>query len=145
MAQYDLHNRIKVSRAISPAAATTNDTAWVSEILDTNGFHAHELVLCTGSLADADATFTLLMEEGDNAALSDNAAIADASLYGVESAGNGSFTFAQDNKTIKIGYRGTKRYIRATVTPANNTGNAFVAGVWIQAYGRRAPYTAQQA
>jgi hypothetical protein len=141
---YDLHSRIKCSQAFPPKAAVTDNTAQVSNILDTANFDANELVLTTGTLSDADATFTLLMEEGDNSALSDNAAIADTALLGVESAGNGSFTFAEDNKTIKIGYKGTKRYIRATVTPANNTGNLFLAGVWIQSQGNAIPYTTQQ-
>lgn len=133
----ELHNNINVVRAISPAAATTNDTAWVSEILDTANYEHNELVLQIGALADADATFTVLIEDGDNAALSDNAAVADAYLLGTEA--EASFTFADDNETRKIGYIGPKRYIRATVTPAANTGNAFLAGLWIQSGARKKP------
>lgn len=133
----ELHNNINVVRAISPAAATTNDTAWVSEILDTANYEHNELVLQIGALADADATFTVLIEDGDNAALSDNAAVADAYLLGTEA--EASFTFADDNETRKIGYIGPKRYIRATVTPAANTGNAFLAGLWLQSGARKKP------
>ena len=132
-----LHDNIKVSRGISPAAATTNDDAWVSEIIDTANFDSTEFVICTGSLADADATFTVLFEDGDNSLLTDNAAVADEYLLGTEA--GASFTFADDNETRKIGYIGAKRYCRVTVTPANNTGNAFVAGVWIQSGARVAP------
>jgi hypothetical protein len=53
----------------------------------------------------------------------------------------GSFGFADDYEVRKIGYKGTKRYVQATITPANNTGNLFLAGVWIlngQRYGPQA-------
>jgi hypothetical protein len=39
-----------------------------------------------------------------------------------------SFIFSDDNKCFKIGYRGNKRYVKAIVTPANNTGAANIAG-----------------
>lgn len=133
----ELHNNIKCSRAISPAAAITDNTVYTSEILDTANFQNNELVLQIGALADADATFTVLMEEGDQSNLSDNSAVADADLLGTEA--GASFQFDDDNETRKIGYIGKKRYIRAKVTPANNTGNAFLSGTWIQSGARKAP------
>jgi hypothetical protein len=134
----DLHNNIKVSRAISPKAAGTNNDAWVSEILDTANFAANELVIMIGANTDVDATFTVLLEEGDNSALSDNSAVADADMLGTEALA--SWTFADDNETRKLGYKGTKRYIRATVTPAaNDSGNIYMAALWIQAGARVAP------
>lgn len=130
MAKFDLHNHIDVKRGVSPvAAAQTDNTAIVSQIVDTRGFGSVEYIIITGSLADADATFTTLVEEGDAANLSDAAAVADADLLGLES--QASFTFAADDKVFKIGYIGNKRYVRVTVTPAANTGNACIAGVWV--------------
>jgi len=133
----DLHNSLKISRGISPVAAITNDTAAVSEIIDTANFAATEFAFLTGTLTDADATFVVLVEDGDDASLSDNAAVADAYLLGTEALAG--FTFADDNETRKIGYIGAKRYVRVTITPSNNTGNFFVAGVWIQGGARVAP------
>ncbi len=133
----DLHYSVKYSRALSPVAAVSNNTAYVSEILDTANFTANELVILTGSLADADATFTVLLEEGAASNLSDNTAVADGDMLGTEA--GASFTFANDDTTKKLGYIGSKRYIRATITPANNTGNAFVAAVWAQSGARVAP------
>lgn len=121
----DLFNNIHPVRAVSPAAATTDNTAWVSEIIDRKGYHALTFLLLFGSLADADATFTVLVEDGDDAALADAAAVPDALLVGTEALA--SATFADDNEPRKIGYAGYKRYVRITVTPANNTGNAFLA------------------
>ncbi|QEX18504.1 hypothetical protein FRZ44_38110 [Hypericibacter terrae] len=133
----DIHNDIKVSRAISPAAAVTDNTAFVSEILDTANFAANELLIATGSLADAGATFTVLLEESAADDMSGANSVADADLIGTEAAA--SFDQDDDDSTFKLGYRGNKRYIRATITPAGNAGNAFIAAMWVQMNGRTAP------
>lgn len=133
----NLHHDVKYSRALSPAVATTNDTAFVSEILDTANFKVNEVVILTGSLADANATFAVLLEEGDVSTLTDNAAVADGDLLGTEALA--AFTFAADNSVKKLGYIGAKRYIRLTVTPSGNTGDAYVAAVWAQGGARVAP------
>lgn len=132
----DMHNDTKFSRALSPVVVADN-TAQVSQILDTANFSRHELAILTGTLADVDATFTVLLEEGDAANLSDAAAVADDDLLGTEAAA--SFTFANDDVVRKIGYKGRKRYIRATITPANNAGNAALAAVWVQRGARKQP------
>lgn len=134
---YNLHNDVKYSRAVSPAAATTDNTAWTTQILDTANFFHNELVLALGAFADADATFTVLMQEGDESDLSDAANVADEDLLGTEA--EAGFQFDDDNETRKIGYIGTKHYIRATIIPANNTGNAFLAALWVQSGARKAP------
>lgn len=147
----DLHNRIKASRGISPAAATTDNTAFVSQIIDTDGFNSCEFVGILGSVADADVTFVVLVEDGNDSGLSDNAAVADQYLLGTEagtvtagSALSGAAPgFADDNKTFKIGYKGPKRYVRVTITPAANTGNIFLAGIWLLGHPKRANQTTQ--
>ena len=147
----DLHNNVKFSRALSPVAATTDNTAYVSQILDTNGFLSNEFIGIAGSLADADVTFTVLVEDGDNSGLSDNAAVSDEYLLGTEAgtvtsgaASTGAAPgYADDNKTFKIGYTGPKRYVRVTITPAANSGNIFLAGIFAQANGRKGPYSTQ--
>lgn len=136
MASKDLHNNIDVKRAISPVSEAGN-TALVSQILDTRGYESVELVIATGSIADADATFTVLIEDGDNSALSDNAAVADAFLLGTEA--QAGFQFDDDNECRKIGYVGGKRYVRATITPANNASAALIAAVWVLGHARTAP------
>lgn len=139
----DFANSIEVRRAIAPAAATTDNTPFVSSIIDLAGFGKLVFAILLGSLADADATFAVLIEHGDQANLSDAAAAPDASLTGTE-AGAG-FTFADDNKVRKIGYVGSKRYVRLTITPANNTGNVFLAAVAILSSGRYGPTASQSA
>lgn len=125
---FDLHNRLRMKRAISPVSVADN-TAAVSQILDMQGQMAACLAILTGSIADADATFTVLIEEGNASNLSDAAAVPDAQLIGTEALAG--FTFADDDKVRKIGYKGSKRYIRATITPANNASAALIAAVWL--------------
>lgn len=116
-------------RAISPVAATTDNTPWVSQVIDTRGYGSLTFVMMLGALSDADATYTALVEHGDASNLSDAAAVPDAQLVGTEALA--SFQYDDDNETRKIGYVGSKRYVRLTVTPANNSGNAFLAAVAI--------------
>lgn len=122
----DLHNNINVKRVISPVSVSDN-TAQVGQIIDHQGFDALEYVIATGSLADADATFTVLLEDGDAANLSDAAAVADAFLLGTEALA--SFNYGDDDKVFKLGYKGNKRYTRLTITPANNASAAVISAV----------------
>lgn len=124
----DLHNRIELRRAISPVSVADN-TAQVSQIIDTQGFDSLEFGILTGSIADADVTFVVLVEHGDNSALSDAAAVADDMLLGTEVLA--AFQFDDDNETRKIGYRGDKRYVRLTITPVANASAAVIAAVAI--------------
>jgi hypothetical protein len=126
----DLHNILHVLPLIAPIAARTDNTAIVSAIIDRKGYESLELVLVTGTNTDANATFAVLVEDGDNSGLSDNAAVDDSELLGTEAVAG--FTFADDVETRKIGYVGHKRYVRVTVTPSgNDSGNIFIAGVAI--------------
>jgi hypothetical protein len=129
MAKFDLHNRIDVKRGIAPFATAADNTAVVSQIVDTRGYGSVEFIIAAGSLPDADATFTTLVEDGDAANLSDAVAVVDAELLGTEA--QASFTFNDDNKVFKIGYIGNKRYVRVTITPVNNTGVSLISGVWV--------------
>jgi len=125
----------RIRPLIAPAAAVMDNTATVSSIIDCQGYDMVTLAFVTGSNADADATVTALLEEGDDASLSDAAAVADADMVtqdnGTAPETAASYTYADDGEARAIGYIGTKRYIRLTLTPANNTGNHFVAGVAI--------------
>jgi len=132
----DLHNNIHVKRAISPVSVADN-TAQVSQIIDRQGYESLEFVIAMGSLADADATFTVLVEHGDAANLSDAAAVPDAGLLGTEALA--SFIFSDDDKVRKIGYVADKRYVRLTITPAANASAALLSAVAILGHPAIAP------
>lgn len=125
----------RIRPLIAPAAAVTDNTATVSNIIDCQGYDAVTLAYVTGTNADADATVTALLEEGDVSNLSDATAVSDADMVsqtaGTAPEAAGSYTFADDGESRAIGYIGSKRYIRLTLTPSGNTGNHFIAGVAI--------------
>lgn len=134
----DLHNSIHVVPLIAPVAARTDNTAIVSAIIDRKGFDSLEFVLVTGTNTDANATFAVLVEDGDNSGLSDNGAVDDSELLGTEAVAG--FTFSDDVECRKIGYIGHKRYVRMTVTPAgNDSGNIFLAGVAVLSHAQIGP------
>lgn len=125
----DLFNSINLKRGISPYDHATGDAAVVSQIIDMQGIDSLVFAIATGSLADVDATFTVLVEESDDSGMSGATAVADADLLGTEALA--SFTFAGDDKCYKIGYKGSKRYVTCTITPANNTGAALLCVIAI--------------
>lgn len=137
-----ISNKI-VKRVLSPAAVSDN-TAQVGQIIDHQGYDSASYYILTGSLADADATFTVLLEEGDAANMSDAAAVADADMVsqtiGTAPETAAAFTFAHDDQVRKLGYIGSKRYTRLTITPSANASAANIAACCV--LGRPSPGTA---
>lgn len=130
----EMHLHVTVVPAVTPKSYGDN-TPIVSAIVDTTGFHDAELVIHTGTIADADAAFAVLLEHGNAADLSDAAAVDDDELLGTEAAAG--FTFAADNATRKLGYIGVKRYLRATITPTGNSAGAEIGAVWLLSGARK--------
>lgn len=120
----DLMSVIDVKRVISPVSVA-DTTAQVGQVIDQKGFHGLTYLIATGSIADADATFTVLLEESDNG--TDFTAVADADLIGTEALAG--FQFDDDNECRKLGYKGAKRYTRLTITPVANASAALLSAV----------------
>lgn len=133
----DQANDLTFAQLFPPKAATTDNTAYVSNIIDTFGYNSCTLVLDTGTEADADATFAVTMEHGNDPALADTSVPAVTDLVGTIA--NAGFDFSADNKCRKLGYIGVNRYLRMTVTPANNTGSVLLAGVAVLGHPKNAP------
>lgn len=133
----DLFNSINPIPAVYPVATAANDTAVVGQIIDRQGYESLTYVLSFGAIPDVDATFTILLEEGDVANLSDATAVADADLLGTEALA--APLFSDDNKNKKLGYIGSKRYTRITITPANNTSATLVAVNAVLGFPAKAP------
>lgn len=131
----DLMNNVHLKPVLAPKAAVTDNTAQVGTSVDCQGYESVTYAIITGTLSDSDATFTVLLEESSDD--SSYSAVADADLIGTEALA--SFTFADDGECFKIGYKGSKRYTRLTITPANNTGNLFVAAIAVLGCPRVAP------
>lgn len=108
-------------------AATSDNTAYTTSIIDTANALSVTLLLHMHVAADADMTGTLVVSDSDDSGMSGGAAVADEYLIGTE-AGT-ALAFDSETKVAKIGYTGHKRYIQAVWTPANNTGNISMSGI----------------
>ena len=124
----DGHNNVDIKRVISPVSVADN-TAQVGQIIDLQGFDTLEYVIATGSIADVDATFTVLLEESDDSGMAGATAVDDKHLIGTEALAG--FQFDDDNECRKLGYIGHKRYTRLTITPVNNLAAALLSAVAI--------------
>lgn len=133
----DLFHNINPLPLFAPGAAITDNTPLVSSIIDLAGYESATLVIVTGNDADADATFAFLLEDGNDLALADHAEVPAVAQLGTEALAG--YTFADDNKSRKIGYLGGKRYLRVTVTPSANTGNVYLSGIAILGHPHSAP------
>lgn len=132
----DLYSEVKITPAIAPQVGT-DDTAFVSAVIDTANYAHNVFAITLGTLSDANATATVLLEHADESGFGDNEAVSDDEMLGTEAAA--AFRYDDDGETRKIGYIGAKRYIRLTITPSGNTGNIPIAAVCIQAGARVQP------
>ncbi len=126
----DLASNIAVRPVIAPAA--NNDvgtTPLVGTVIDRLGYNSLVYAIVTGTLSDANATYTVLLEESDDDD-SNFTAVADEHLTGTEAAAG--FNYADDGEIRKLGYRGSKRYTRLTITPAGaDDGDSPIAAIAI--------------
>ncbi len=131
-------------RCISPVSVADN-TAQVGEIIDRLGFESLTYHIATGSLADADATFAVLLEESDAADMSGANAVADEDMIsqtpGVAPETAASFQFDDDNEVRKLGYIGHKRYTRLTITPSGNASAGVIAAIAVLGHAGSRPVT----
>jgi hypothetical protein len=126
----DLMNSINVKTVIAPAAnANIGTTPLVGAIIDRLGFASLTYLIALGALTDVNAVYSVLLEESDDSGMSGAVAVADADLIGTEALAG--FQFDDDNECRKLGYIGSKRYTRLTITPTTtaDAGNTPVAVV----------------
>ena len=116
----DLHNLVSIGAAIALTAVANGEDV-TGEVIDRQGSDGLEIILQVGAYTDG--SVTPLVEESDND--SDYTAVADADLTNTEASAALSAAGVS-----KIGYVGSKRYVKATaVTAAESTlsvGASFV-------------------
>lgn len=138
----DMTNSIQVKRVLSPVSVS-DTTAQVGQIIDRQGYNSLTYVIATGSIADADATFTVLLEESDVSDMTGAAAVADADMIsqtsGTAPETAAAFQFDDDNEVRKLGYIGSKRYTRLTITPVGNASAAVLSAVALLGHPANAP------
>lgn len=113
----DLLDSIHTVQVIAPVSFATN-TPLVGAIVDRQGYDSLVYSIALGTNAGAAGTYTVLLEHGDAANLSDAATVVAPDLSGTIA--NASWAFTDVSKTRKLGYVGSKRYTRMTITPAAN-------------------------
>lgn len=130
----------------------SSDTTTNGEIIDLQDFGSCMLAFITGTVTDGD--YTLLLHEGDESNLSDASAVADADLYALDASGNvvasgqelaGSTTDnTDDDQVSRLGYLGTKRYIRLSIVSTNTSSGAVLGAVAVKSDPRSMPVAENQ-
>ena len=135
----DLYNNLTVRPVIAPAVNTDlGTTPLVGAIIDHLSYDSAVYAISTGTLSDLDATYAVLLEESNESDMDPANAVADVDLHGTEAAAG--FTFANDGVVRKLGYKGSKRYTRLTITPTGaNSGNSPISAVVILGHPSVAP------
>lgn len=112
----DLHSNIDDRVAVNQQAiAGASSVLIVGEIIDTLDFESLEYVIQAGTITVGTVSFVL--EEGDDAALADAAAVSADETLGALT----GFLVTDDNSTKRVGSIGKKRYQRLSLQPAGAT------------------------
>ena len=138
MHKIDMRSETTVAFGISATLSGTTPSA--GNIVDVADYQAATFLFQTGAVTDAgDATgFAVQVQESDTTAAADFAAVADSDLIGLETALTVTSDSSDSIAIGSIGYRGSKRYVRAVVTGSSGT-NAIVNGVWALQKPRYSP------
>lgn len=114
----DLHNNVKIERAIVPQAVGTTGIAngKLSGAIDRLGYRGVEFVIGYGVSAAVTDVVTPVLYEGD-ATDGSFTSVADANLIGTEAeasfpAVTGRTSGVSQNMFKKLGYKGDKRYLK---------------------------------
>ena len=121
----DSVNNIHILRCISPTRVSDN-TVQTSQIIHTQGYQGLAFAISTGTLADANATFKVEIQDSATQTGSDFTAVASEWLILKDNIPS-DFTYDDDNRVSLVGYIGHQPYVRVVVTPSANTGNADIS------------------
>lgn len=129
---FDLKSSLDVDRAISPVAVGTTGTGQTGKIIDRAGYVGATLfAIAYGSITATNATYTVTIKEGD--VTGTLTSVADADLIGTEAAAVpavGTRTSnSTKNVTLKIGYKGAKRYVQCNVKSTVTAGTLIAVDV----------------
>lgn len=120
--QFDSAQNMAVSAAVNTATISSSTTT-AGNIIDTQGYNSLTFILNVG--ARTDGTYTISLEHGDAANLSDTAAVTGTDLVGTVA--GSAVAAAQTQK--KLGYVGNKRYVRASIVSTGVTSGATVGAL----------------
>lgn len=127
-----------LSSKVSPAIALNfqtiaSDTTTVGEIVDTKGFESVDIAIASGAIAAGD--LAIIIEDGDDAALADAAAVSSELIIGSLP----SFAATDDNVVKHFGCISKKRYIRISAVSTNSTTSTEVCAIATLGDAKSAP------
>lgn len=137
MTTREMHNTKFPNIALDQQEITTNTTT-VGNIIDVQqlqGFNSLEFYILAGVITDG--AYALLLEHGDDPALSDAADVPDDDLTNLES--TAGFTSTDDQVPKRIGYIGGKRFVRPSLISTGVTSGAFFVIMALLGHTRNAP------
>ena len=137
MSKKDLYSDISTTTAFMPQALSST-TDITGTVIDTKGYGSVTFILNTDAIAAGDLNAQLLINEDDASGFGSSNAVADADLIGTEAATQIG-TGAADDRTKRIGYNGSKRYVRCDLTVTANTGTDVVGCIAVLGHPQSAP------
>lgn len=115
----DLANNVAAVQAVAPAVLAATNT---SAAIDLQGFESAAVIINTGAIVSA-GDFTAKLQESDTTTGGDFTDVVAANLVGSFPA-----SLVADS-VVKVGYVGSKRYLRTVIT--QNSGTSIAAGAVI--------------
>lgn len=115
----DLANNVAAVQAVAPAVLAATNT---SAAIDLQGFESAAVIINTGAIVSA-GDFTAKLQESDTTTGGDFTDVVAANLVGSFPA-----SLVADS-IVKVGYVGSKRYLRTVIT--KNSGTSIAAGAVI--------------
>lgn len=128
MATRDLKNNVSVVAAVAPATLTATNT---SAAIDTLGYESVTVSILTGAIGGA-GNFTPKLQHSDTTTSGDFVDVPAAELIGTFPAA------LLEASSVRVGYKGAKRYVRTVLTLNSGTNIAAAASV-ILGHPRQAP------
>lgn len=129
----DLHDNVKQTLAIIPAAIGANATK-TGAIIDRQGYGGVEFIVNYGSVTTTGTVVTLVMKEGD--VTGTLTSVADADMLGTETLASLLAATPRTAGTTKevakrVGYKGTKRYVQLNAVQTGVTSVGCVSATAI--------------
>jgi len=139
----DLHNNITPAIALKLQTIATDTTTDGEDIAMAN-FESCEFIVATGTVTDGDYAVMIEEADDDGAGSPDTyAEVADADLIGTE-AGASFDADDDDDKVSKIGYIGTKAWVRLAIVSTNTSSGAVIGAIAVRGHRTDMPDATQQ-
>ena len=125
----DLYNHVAWDESVRPAVHSADATG---EQVDLRGADSATILITIGAIVGTADDASIIIQESDTTTGGDFAAVADGDLLGAEP------TALEPNSFHKVGYIGSKRYLRIILDVGTETSVAGSAGV-LSGHLSRAP------